>query len=308
MLFKLIDHSKTSFYKNKNMIKKNFYVIKLQLLLIIYSFFLMYHKYNINENFKDFDINKNKINLDYENHSFAILRRTNCRYCGLFSYFIVYLGCINKYVSLGYIPIIDLKSFPNIFNKMNASLLNSNPWELFFYQPFRYTLENIEKKVKKLKYFRCFGNEIRPNDDIFFNDILLDFWHKIAKFYIPIKNEVLTEANYIFKKLFKNSKNILGIFVRGTDYISRKPKNHPIPPKPETVIKDIKELDKKYIYDWFFIATEDDIIREKFIKEFRNKLKYLKMNNQNFNCKKDKYFSLFIYYINLAVFVRCVIY
>lgn len=166
MLFKLIDHSKTSFYKNKNMIKKNFYVIKLQLLLIIYSFFLMYHKYNINENFKDFDINKNKINLDYENHSFAILRRTNCRYCGLFSYFIVYLGCINKYVSLGYIPIIDLKSFPNIFNKMNASLLNSNPWELFFYQPFRYTLENIEKKVKKLKYFRCFGNEIRPNINI----------------------------------------------------------------------------------------------------------------------------------------------
>ena len=90
----------------------------------------MYHKYNINGNFMDFDINKNQINLDYENHSFVILRRTNCRNCGLFSYFIVYLGCINKYISLGYIPIIDLKSFPNIFNKMNASLLNSNPWEL----------------------------------------------------------------------------------------------------------------------------------------------------------------------------------
>ena len=61
------------------------------------------------------------------------------------------------------------------------------------------------------------------------------------------------------KKLFKNSQNILGILARGTDYISAKPKNHPIPPNFEMMINDINKMDKNYHYDWFFLSTEDDI-------------------------------------------------
>ena len=42
--------------------------------------------------------------------------------CGLFSFYIVHLGCINKYLTEGYIPIVDLKSFNNIYNKINIAI------------------------------------------------------------------------------------------------------------------------------------------------------------------------------------------
>ena len=62
--------------------------------------------------------------------------------------------------------------------------------------------------------------------------------------------------------------------MRGTDYIARKPSGHPIPPNSSMVIKDIKNINLKNNYDWFFITTEDDAIREVFIKEFGKKLKF----------------------------------
>ena len=40
------------------------------------------------------------------------------------------------------------------------------------------------------------------------------------------------------------------------------------------VIKDIKNMNLKNNYDWLFISTEDDSIREIFIKEFGHKLKF----------------------------------
>jgi hypothetical protein len=51
---------------------------------------------------------------------------------------------------------------------------------------------------------------------------------------------------------------------------------HPIPPKPEIVIRDAKEMDKNNNYKFLFIATEDNLIRMKFKKKFGNKIKFLK--------------------------------
>jgi len=39
---------------------------------------------------------------------------------------------------------------------------------------------------------------------------------------------------------------------------------------------DIKKMNNKYNYDYYFLSTEDDIIRAKLIKEFGIKMKYLK--------------------------------
>ena len=96
----------------------------------------------------------------------------------------------------------------------------------------------------------------------------------------------------MLKKLFKKKKNVLGILMRGTDYTSKKPKGHPIPPTTETVIKDIKKMNNKINYDWYFLTTEDDLIREKFVKELGNKIKYYIYNEKvNYNYKKKKFLS-----------------
>ena len=121
----------------------------------------------------------------------------------------------------------------------------------------------------------------------------------------------------MIKNLFKGSRNILGILARGTDYIATKPYGHPIPPKVEMMIDDIKEMDKKNNYDWLFLTTEDDLIRAKFIDKLGNKLKYIKTNiNINYKYKKkqwlyknSKIYKNYqyhkIYLINILILSKC---
>ena len=93
------------------------------------------------------------------------------------------------------------------------------------------------------------------------------------------------------KKLFKNSNNILGVLIRGTDYISKKPSLHPIQPKVDIVISDVKQMDIKNNYDYIFFTTEDEKIRKKFIKEFSNKVKELHAFKLNYNYSSNNFLN-----------------
>ena len=214
---------------------------------------------------------------NYQSKQFVILRRLECPDCGFFSFYIVHLGCINKYLLEGYIPIIDLQSFQNVYNKGNISI--KNPWELFFYQPYNYTLEEVKQYGQNLKYIKCNSGNYRPDEiNIYYINKSINFWHTFANKYMPIRNEIIQEANIIKSNLFNNSNNILGVKIRGTDYLSVKPKKHSVQPKIEQVITDVKIMDKHYNYDYIFFATEDEKIKQKFIPEFGYKLKLLNPN------------------------------
>ena len=135
---------------------------------------------------------------------------------------------------------------------------------------------------------------------------------------MPIKDIIINESNTIIKKLFSDNKNVLGVLVRGTDYISKKRRNHPIQPKVEIVIKDVKIMDKRNNYNYIFITTEDDIIRNKFIKEFYKKIKFNKYKkNINYNYKSKKLLGynknikgnieyMKIYLINIIILSKCI--
>ena len=214
--------------------------------------------------------------FDYENNKFAILTR-NCSGCGFFSHYIVYLGCLLLYLNQGYIPIIELSSFPNVFNSFNISLSkNINPYELLFNQHFEYTLKEVNLKAKNIEHFSCknYGPLLPNEKEIYKNQLTIDFYHYMAEKYMPIKQEIIEESNIIRKKLFGNSKNILGILARGTDYFKKRPIGHSIPPKPEIMIQDVKKMNENNKYDYFYLATEDYTIRNQFINEFGDKLKY----------------------------------
>ena len=45
---------------------------------------------------------------DYATKKFAVFKRSNEPKCGLFSFYIIRLGCINDYLKKGYFPIADL--------------------------------------------------------------------------------------------------------------------------------------------------------------------------------------------------------
>ena len=298
------------------------------ILIIMFNIIIIFHfkdgRYGV---FFEEEINNNKMfstycltleekMKNYKTKKFVIIRRLESPNSGFFSFYIVHLGCINKYLLDGYIPIIDLQSFNNVYNKGNTSKIN--PWELFFYQPYNYTLEEVKKYAKKYKYLICTGKFFRPDEvNIYYDNNSIFSWHNFAMKYMPIKKEILQEVYIIMKKLFHNSKNILGVLIRGTDYISKKPKGHSIPPKVEQVVKDVKIMDKKYKYDYIFFSTEDEIIKQKFIHHFVNKIKVLNPSVIiNYNYKKKYNINLhekiignldFVknYILNIIILSKC---
>lgn len=228
---------------------------------------------------------------DYNNISFAIITR-NCNVCGLFSFYMIYLGCIHKYLSEGYIPIIDIKSFPNVINGFNTS--KKNHWEFFFEQPFGYSLEEVLKNAKHIVHITDCNCGPRPDELIMHtNWVRKNFWHNFANKYSSIKREIIEQSNNIMKKLFKNSKNILGVFTRGTDFISKKPRGHPIPPNISILINDVKEMDNNYKYDFIFFSTEDELIRTNFTNHFKEKVKQIQPKIKiNYNFLKKDFLNL----------------
>ena len=128
-----------------------------------------------------------------------------------------------------------------------------NHWEFFFEQPFGYTLESVLKNAKNITYIKCVDCVPRPDEySMLLNEPRKNYWHNFANKYLLIKREIIFLANKRKYRLFRNSKNILGVLTRGTDYISRKPRYHPIPPNVSDLIHDVKEMDNKYKYDFIF--------------------------------------------------------
>ena len=288
-----------------------FLIILLFILLLFILIFVIKYKNNLNYFYQN---KLFKFNYDFK---FAIIqRKIKISTRGLMAYYFINMGCAIDFIYKGFIPIIDLTSHPNIFNGFNNNS-RVNPWEIFFNQPFGYTLDNILSNAKHIKFVYCERGTYGPRFNLFYTPILINYWHNIAKLYMPIKEELINEATQKFLHIFNKSNNILGILVRGTDYISVKPIGHPIQPNPDMVIEDIIKMDNKNKYDWFFLTTEDDLIRKKFIKKFGKKLKYIKSKIKiNYDYKKKKYLANYInlkgnipyykiYLINIIILSKC---
>ena len=271
-------------YKKINYLEKIIVI-----LFLIFLNIIIYYAYN-NDIEENYGLSFEQKMNDYNTKKFAIFGRNDCSICGFFSFFIVLLGCSNKYLNKGYIPIIDLVDIKNIYNKGNKSM--HNPWELFLYQINNYTLEEVKKYAKNISYVKCYSHNYRPNETfIYYDNNSKIFWHNFVKKYSPFKKEIMTEVKIKMKKLFGNSKNILGVLIRGTDYLKRQI-DHPIPARVEQVIPDVKEFDRKYNYDFIYLATEDKNIKKKFMPEFENKAKYLEPDlHKKFNNEIEKFLN-----------------
>ena len=242
---------------------------------------------------------------DYNTKNFAIFARKGCPNCGFFSFYNVHLGCLYKYLNEGYIPIIDMVSEKNRYNKGNKFILN--PWEFFFYQIQNYSLKEVKKYAKNITYKSCNPNIYRPNEKlIYYHKYSINFWHKFSENYCPIKKELIFEAKIMMKKLFGSSKNILGVKIRGTDYL-RRPIGHSIPAKVEQIIPDVKVLDRKNNYDFIYLATEDETIKNKFMLEFGAKVKFLELDKQKIfiNEKIRHIVSVKNYILTIIILSKC---
>ena len=179
-------------------------------------------------------------------------------------------------------------------------------------------MDSVLKYAKNITYVTIDECIPRPDDMLMIDNYpTKQFWHNFANRFMPIKKEIIDLSKKIMYKLFKNSKNILGVLARGTDYIYKKPKNHPIPPNLMEIIHDVKEMDNIYNYEYIFFSTEDEMIRDNFTKNFLNKVKQIKPRKKiNYDYIKRDYLNKNeliqgnvefnkIYLLNIIILSKC---
>ena len=249
------------------------------------------------------------IGFDFENNTFNIITKKDCKECGFFSYYINYVGCFITSITSQRIPILDLNSFPNVFNEFNpTNPTDINPWEYFFDQPYNLTLNEVKQKAKKIDKTDCIENNMIPNfKDIYSKIYSLKFYHNFVKKYIPIKKEIMEELNKVMKNIFKKSENVLGVLAKENDDIKSKSKEYPTNIQ---LIEDAKKFNNQNKYDFIFLTTEDNTIKDKFIEEFGEKLKFLDKSNKNqyFNSNKISggLENAKIYLFNIIILSKCI--
>lgn len=177
----------------------------------------------------------------------------------------------------GYIPVVDLKNHSTQYTE-ESTKGKVNVWELFFKQPAGYSLDDISqsKNVIINKMDSCPAPQYYMGQDTFYDDpVRLEYFRKLYHKYIKFSDQTKSYLDAEYNRLFKDKGKIIGVLCRGTDYITLKPKGHPIQPDSSMVIEDVKRAMKEYGANYVFLATEDQDILDDFLKVFGDKLLYI---------------------------------
>lgn len=166
-----------------------------------------------------------------------------------------------------------------------------NIWEDYYKQPSSYTLEEayqsknvILSKFDDRKYNMPMLTDIGKR--YLSNLWWVETYKMLAKMFVITPNRVL--KGHIVEEIerFTMLEGALGVLARGTDYVSLKPKNHPIPCDTELLIDKCKKRLSSGLYKYVYIATEDLDILEAFKKAFGERLLFTEQERVNQNVKK----------------------
>jgi len=228
----------------------------------------------------------------YPNKIFFVVRRASCK-VGLFSYVMTNMGLVDYAVRQGYIPIIDMQSNANTYLE-DKKIGQENAWEYYFKQPCGYSLSDISQAQNVILSNGLITSKNNYPDFRMVGDAeLFQYWKSVFQQYFKPTDEVIEECKKRHKEFF-GEKRVLGILARGTDYVSLKPKGHPVQPTVEQIIEKASEIMKFQQCEKIYLATEDQGIYEKLMDAFEGKILAPKMERfttsgaQNINDLESK--------------------
>ena len=210
-----------------------------------------------------------------------------------------------------------MKHYPNSY-LYDSEVGYVNSWEYYFTQPSTLTLEEA---LSCRKYIIGKDTVAHPwpsqSASAFYNeDGKLDYWRMICRKYIHFTQPVLDGVARALQKFA--GKRVLGVMVRGTDYVALRPRNHPVQPTAEQAILKAREVMSIGSYDSVYLATEDKNIVAKFQEAFGEKLllpeaDYLDYDydnpqflaNYHADRKNDKYLRGLEYLISMIILTKC---
>lgn len=193
---------------------------------------------------------------DPKKPTYYIIRR-KWETTGLLGRYNIFAGHIRYALSKGWLPVIDMQNYPNPYLPPEK-LGKENSWEYYFEQPLRIGLEQAyagENVILSSEEVLPRPFEIMP----FYENRkgILTEWRMLVKLgLLRIKPEILQDIAAVRKNLFAPNNRVLGLLLRGTDYVIKKLPNHPIPPPIEFALSTVVAKLKDWKCNKIFLATE----------------------------------------------------
>ena len=216
---------------------------------------------------------KNKNTLASDNTYFII--RRSYRNIGLATHLCVYIAFIAYAVNKGYIPIIDMKMYPNIYQEKDEEG-KINSWEKYFLQPMGIGIDDIPKGAKIRYSSPIFLPERTPFITSLKNKAEYALYRNIYKDFVHFNNVVQKYTDEELEML--SGKNVIGCLCRGTDYTAFKPKGHPVQPDFEMIVDKVEEFMEKHKCEYVYIATDEYKAEKIFREKWNNRVLINKRN------------------------------
>lgn len=177
---------------------------------------------------------------DPKKPTYYIIRRMY-KTTGLFGIYKLFASHIRYALYNGWLPVVDMQNYSNAYLPPEK-LGKENSWEYYFEQPLRIGLEQAYAGENIILSNGDSTGGQPPNSKTPFlgnaqmsffenKDGILIEWRMLVKLgLLKVKPELIKEISAVRKKLFTPTDRVLGVLLRGTDFLVRKLPNHPIPP------------------------------------------------------------------------------
>ena len=204
---------------------------------------------------------------EHPDRKFLVIRRRDLA-AGLFSHFQTNLAWMRFAEEHGLTPVVDMKTAENLYRGKSREV---NPWEIFFKQAEGFRL----KDIARAKTVYVTGNRQPEAPGLkmaSFTVAALMIWRQIAHRHAQLTEEILDEVQTVERRLFAGKK-VLGVLLRGTDYLALRPPGHPIQPTIELALERVATRVREGGFDLVFLVTEDATIVESFRRAFGDRLR-----------------------------------
>lgn len=188
---------------------------------------------------------------------------------GIYGYINNFLPHIAYAVSKGFIPVIDMQNYDNIYLSKDKGTYNS--WESFYEQPMGFGLDDLSDG----QVIRCLDTlwyRWAPLSCPLMSDKDLAMWSAIYNRYIRYNKKSVQYIESEQKSILKNPQNTIGVIYRGTDYTKGHPIGHPIQPSMKKLSDKVDEMLKSQKCEYIYLASDEKEIVTYFNKRFSGKV------------------------------------
>lgn len=208
----------------------------------------------------------------------------------------------------GYLPVIMVEGSTN----------KDNLWECFLQQPLNLDLS----KTKDYKSVLCSRKDyvISPSFEDVYDKKQRNFWGTVISKFVVFNTKTRRYFDSEINNIIKD-KSVVACVIRGTDYLSLKPKGHPKQPELCELFEKIQEVMKSTSADYVYLATEEEKYAEAFKLRFPGRVLENKRNyfdekfkqlgdNSHISCvsfgrENDDYLKSLEYFSSINIVSKC---